>query len=426
MESDSGERKSYFETTNWSLVQQAQAGSESQRRWALDELLRCYLPALKAHLVEHKRIDPQVADDLIQGFVAEKILARDLVSQADRARGRFRSLLVKSLDHYVIDQFRHGSARKRFSGPALSVDDLEPGLSKSTVGHADAFAVAWARTLIDQSIERMRNECALQGRVNIWELFEQRVLLPALHDTAPTPYDELVERFAFASPTQASNALMTAKRHFRRVVESLIAAYAGEDDPIDEEIAELHRVLAAAGPVGVKGTQSGTGTQTDPGDSVPLPAALLKLDVDQSSPWSDEDLEGILRHQLASDMASFIPDTKLDSRDGVNPAGADPGLSSRPVTFDDLLRHPYPDIPFLEAVKRRAQGCANAPSEEIPIEIASTLYFAAIAAALVRRGVRITQSGDDVLRYGLELMLNRPWIQGPCRELFEDALEALC
>jgi hypothetical protein len=58
-----------FPTTHWSLVDLARAGRGTLQRNALDQLLTRYWPALKAHLVVKKRIDPDEAEDLVQGFI---------------------------------------------------------------------------------------------------------------------------------------------------------------------------------------------------------------------------------------------------------------------------------------------------------------------------------------------------------------------
>ena len=90
----------------------------------------------------------------------------------------------------------------------------------------------------------MQRECELTERPDVWGVFEARLLAPLLHDALAAPYEQLVERFGFASPAQASNVLMTAKRMFVRAVRATIGEYELEDEQIDEEIADLHRILA--------------------------------------------------------------------------------------------------------------------------------------------------------------------------------------
>jgi len=80
-----------FPTTHWSLVCRAGQDDQQAKRDALDQLLACSLPAMRAHLVYAKRLAPADADDVVQDFVAEKILQRDLLGRADQRLGRLRT-----------------------------------------------------------------------------------------------------------------------------------------------------------------------------------------------------------------------------------------------------------------------------------------------------------------------------------------------
>ena len=75
-----------------------------RRREALDELLRLYLPALRAYSLYRRQIEPDRAEDLLQGFVVRQVLERGLLTKADASRGRFRSFLLKSLQNYVFSE----------------------------------------------------------------------------------------------------------------------------------------------------------------------------------------------------------------------------------------------------------------------------------------------------------------------------------
>jgi hypothetical protein len=90
----------------------------------------------------------------------------------------------------------------------------------------------------------MRAECERSGRRDVWGVFEARIVAPMLDDAAPPPYDQLVARFALASPAQASNVLVTGKRMFVRALRGVIGEYELGEDHIDAEIADLRAVLA--------------------------------------------------------------------------------------------------------------------------------------------------------------------------------------
>ena len=101
-----------FPTTHWSMVQRAAQVPGTQAGPALDALLRLYLPALRAHLVHGRRLQPDQADEVLQSFVTSKVLEQQMLARADRSRGRFRNYLLTVLDRHHIDWHRSESARR--------------------------------------------------------------------------------------------------------------------------------------------------------------------------------------------------------------------------------------------------------------------------------------------------------------------------
>ena len=78
-------------------------------------------------------IDYERASDLVQGFVADKLLEKRLVRRAEPGKGKFRSLLVRALENYAIDELRKGAHNQ-----ALKALEFEPLAEAST----DAFDIA--------------------------------------------------------------------------------------------------------------------------------------------------------------------------------------------------------------------------------------------------------------------------------------------
>jgi RNA polymerase sigma-70 factor (ECF subfamily) len=207
------------------------------------ELLRQYAGALENYLVRGRRMNPEHAEDLVQSFLADKVLAGDFIGRAEQARGRFRSFLAASLDHYVVSRLRYERAQKRGGDVRLELDE---GLFVADQSPAPdrSFDVSWARQVLSQAVDAMRAECASADRPDIWGVFEGRILGPMLHGGEQASYGELVQRYGFVSPSQASNALVTGTRMFKRELRAVIGAYASSDQQIDEEIADLRRILA--------------------------------------------------------------------------------------------------------------------------------------------------------------------------------------
>lgn len=102
-----------FFTTRWTLVAAAASGSAEERRRALQDLVPLYVPALRAYLVTRKRFRPDRADDLIQSFLASKVLEQGLFARADPAKGKLRHLIVTALQHHVADELRYDKRLKR-------------------------------------------------------------------------------------------------------------------------------------------------------------------------------------------------------------------------------------------------------------------------------------------------------------------------
>ena len=230
-----------FPTTRWTLVERAgEQGSSGAD--ALGQLLTRYLSPLRAHLVLQKRLPPQQVDDLLQGFISDKVLDRDLVGGAVREKGRFRTFLLVALDRYVSDQARSASRKRRSPDGQVSLQEA-PDAADPTPSPSGVFEAAWARQVLANAAQLMREECDASGRPDVWAVFEGRVLYPTLEGAQPVPYSQLVERLSLASVDAASNLLITAKRMFARRLRAVVGEYMGEDGEVEQEIADLRAIL---------------------------------------------------------------------------------------------------------------------------------------------------------------------------------------
>jgi RNA polymerase sigma-70 factor (ECF subfamily) len=235
-----------FPLTSWSLIAHAVAGGDTRGREAVETLLRRYSPALRARLVIDRRIAEDRAEDLLQGFFADRFLERRLLTHVDRAHGRFRTFILTALDNYVADVRRREGAKVRT--PASTPQDIdEVSEPAGDGGSSAAFDRAWGRQVVAHAVEIMRRECSEKGRDDLWGVFDARILTPALEGSKPMSYEALVAQFALKSPEYASNILMTGKRMFARALCAVIGEYAEDDSDLREELAELRSALAGAG-----------------------------------------------------------------------------------------------------------------------------------------------------------------------------------
>jgi DNA-directed RNA polymerase specialized sigma24 family protein len=247
MATEGGQDAIGFRATRWSLVQRAGGASAGSRRASMETLLRRYLPALRAHLTIAKKLPAELADDLLQGFVADKVIEQNLVALADPAKGKFRSFLLVALNRYVIDQLRRENSSKRGGAGKLSGQVLSEQLVSSEAQPSEQFDLIWARELVALALQLMTDECRATGRLEIWAIFECRIVHPAFQGIEALPYDDLVAKFGLQTPLQAYNLLTTGKRMFARCLREAAADYVAGPELIDEEINDLKSVLAQFG-----------------------------------------------------------------------------------------------------------------------------------------------------------------------------------
>ncbi|HZL36170.1 MAG TPA: hypothetical protein VFC78_12710 [Tepidisphaeraceae bacterium] len=234
-----------FPTTQWSLVARAGDPDHAARRAALEEVLGQYDRPIRAHLQSAWGMSEAGAEDVSQGFIARQVLENELLGEAEAHKGRFRNYLLTALDRYAANVRRGERAIKRGHGRDAAFEELD-AIADRGRPPGDALDVAWGRRVLERAIELMRRECELGRRPQVLRIFEVRVLGPTLQGQPPVPYDELVERLSLASPAQASNLLITAKRMFIRCLRQVVCEYETDERKIDEEIEDLRRILSGS------------------------------------------------------------------------------------------------------------------------------------------------------------------------------------
>jgi RNA polymerase sigma-70 factor (ECF subfamily) len=232
-----------FPTTHWSLVARAGKDPSESQRDALGDLLRKYLGAFRTYLMTKYQLKRDRAEDMVQSFIASRIVEKNLIGKAEQGRGKFRNFLMTALERFVIDQFREESAQKRGGDrDIIDVQDQQDRLGGQGEDPAAAFDAAWARDVIQQAIDRMR-ESTEKTRPDLWGVFQDRVIGPAFDGSAASSYADLIQRLGFKDEGQAANALHTAKRIFARILRGVVAEYEMTASDVDEEVGELMGVL---------------------------------------------------------------------------------------------------------------------------------------------------------------------------------------
>jgi hypothetical protein len=143
---------------------------------------------------------------------------------------------------------------------------------------------------------------------------------------------------------------------------------------------------------------------------------LLSLAGESDSEWLPEDLANLWRHKIRASLQMELTETLPEKSMGK----FDP---SWPGTFEELVKHPSPPLELLKLVKNMAK--ARRVQVGFPSDMATALYHAAIAVALARHGVRITELDDAALSSGFQWTIRLPWLDQSTRQIVEIAINRL-
>lgn len=232
-----------FQTTSWTLVLRAPTGGE-----ALEELLMQYRWPLYAFL-RRKGFSESDAEDLTQTFICDVLLDGEFLGRAEKGRGRFRSFLVRSLENFIVDEYRrrHGrdpAARRKVVTTADPTLLLAAEPSEEDDPHR-AFDRQWATTVFNLALSRVEALCKSNGMTRQWTAFEEKILRPAKFGTERTPTEELMTRLGAQRPQQVHSMLQTIKRKIDDAMREVVAETVDDPNEVEAELAELRSYLAS-------------------------------------------------------------------------------------------------------------------------------------------------------------------------------------
>jgi len=236
-------RRSAFHTTRWSLVLQAKAETPDESAASLETLCRQYWPPLYAY-VRGRGHSPHDAQDLTQEFFS-RLLAKNWLSAADPARGRFRSFLLMALKRFLANEWDQVRAQKRGGGMQrfeLGPQELaEIPAPESMAGDADAlFDRQWALALLQKVMQRLRAE-----HVEARREAEYEQLKPCLvAERGELDYEVLAAALKM-SAVSARSAVHRLRKRFREIFREEVAATVEKDADIEDEMRAVITALGA-------------------------------------------------------------------------------------------------------------------------------------------------------------------------------------
>ena len=233
-----------FVTTRWSLIlSAANLGSEEQKaRDALAELCRTYWRPMFS-FIRARGFSIEDAQDLTQDFFVT-ILKNNWLQQADRNRGRFRSLLLRSLQNFLINAAVKKNARKRGGDvDFVSWDDwmaeapselLLPAQALDSLPPERIFDLSWATTVVEHALQRLREECESKGKLWLFQALSRYLT----EERDEVSYAKLSGELGMAE-TAVKKQLHIMRQRYRSLLRAEVAQTVENPADVDDEIRYL-------------------------------------------------------------------------------------------------------------------------------------------------------------------------------------------
>jgi RNA polymerase sigma-70 factor (ECF subfamily) len=203
---------------------------------ALAALCQAYWRPVNQYILSQVRV-PDDALDLTQEFFA-RLIEKKYSAQADRERGRFRSFLLASVKHFLLEEARNARTQKRGGGRALLPLECETAGSNYRPELRDdltpdkIFERHWAFTVMERALLALRRE----------KHFEQ--LKPFLTGDGPAmPYSKLAAELGVTEGVVKIKVHRLRKK-YGELLRAEIAQTVESDSHVEEELRYLLSVLA--------------------------------------------------------------------------------------------------------------------------------------------------------------------------------------
>lgn len=231
-----------FRTTHWSVVLLAGRENAPEAMDALERLCQTYWYPLYA-FVRRKGHSPEDSQDLVQGYFEMLLTRRDLLT-VHPCKGRFRTFLLTTLSHYLLNLWDRSKALKRGGGvPSVSLDAADPEdryryEPAGDVTPETLFEVAWASRMLDTVFARLRQQSEAEGQLERFDVMKGFLL----GDRGDLPYADAARQLGL-SEQAVKSAIHRLRTRFRETFREEIAKTVGSQDEIDDELRHLIRVM---------------------------------------------------------------------------------------------------------------------------------------------------------------------------------------
>jgi RNA polymerase sigma factor (sigma-70 family) len=235
--------RDYFATTRWTVVLAAGSRSTPSADVALEELCRTYWYPLYAY-VRRQGLSREDAEDLTQSFFA-RFLKKNYLEKLRSEHGKFRAFLIASLKHFLANEWDRARRQKRGGGVLpLSLDwqDADARYQFDPADHLSPdkmYDRAWAVTLLDRVISRLREENAADGKALLFDRLKTFLVL----GRSEIPYADAADGLGITEGA-ARVAVHRLRRRYREILGEEIGQTLSDPAQMEEELRALFSAFA--------------------------------------------------------------------------------------------------------------------------------------------------------------------------------------
>jgi RNA polymerase sigma-70 factor (ECF subfamily) len=210
---------------------------------ALAELCRTYWYPIYAY-VRRKGYEVADSQDLTQEFFA-RFLEKNYLGAVDRRKGKFRSFLLASLEHFLAKEWTKNHRLKRGGGKVIIAWDAFEAEERYALEPPDnwtperIYERRWALTVLEQAMAALAAEYSSAGKT---ELFE--VLRPFISgDDDDISYGDLAQRLVM-SEGAVRVAVHRLRQRYAESVRAEVGRIVQRPEEVEEELGHLFAALS--------------------------------------------------------------------------------------------------------------------------------------------------------------------------------------
>jgi RNA polymerase sigma factor (sigma-70 family) len=241
-----------FKTTKWTLISSVSVDDDRGRK-ALEELCDVYWRPVYG-FIRRQGYAADRAADLTQGVFVHLLRHRGF-ERADPALGRFRSYLLTTVRHFLINAHAYDVAERRGRSVVhQSIDALDAErhftleAAAAQASPEAAFERQWAVTTTERAMARLAQEYEARGQRAIFDELQSDLTSDGVGTTAADAMRDEAVGGASATTSKSDDARRTAlsrlRRRFAHALRAEIAETVADPRDVDDELRHLLQALA--------------------------------------------------------------------------------------------------------------------------------------------------------------------------------------